>query len=268
MSTSHHPQTDGQTERMNRTMEEMLRAYTNYQQNNWDELLPAVEFAYNNSKNLSTGFTPFEIDLGQHPNTPTTFATGKQTNVTATDDFLLKWENIINLTKDNLRLAQERQQQYANKHRRELTFEEGDKVLVNAVNINDPVQTNRPTRKLAPKFMGPYKIEKVISTTAYRLKLPHNLKIHPVFHVSMLKPYKENLTDFNRDIPPPPEVIPETNEEEYEVETILDKKLMRRKPFYLVKWKGYPLHNATWEPKENLTNAADIVTVFENSRGR
>jgi len=117
MSTSHHPQTDGQTERMNRTMEEMLRAYTNYQQNNWDELLPAVEFAYNNSKNLSTGFTPFEIDLGQHPNTPTTFATGKQTNVTATDDFLLKWENIINLTKDNLCLAQERQQQYANKHR-------------------------------------------------------------------------------------------------------------------------------------------------------
>jgi transposase InsO family protein len=268
MSTSHHPQTDGQTERMNRTMEEMLRAYTNYQQNNWDELLPAVEFAYNNSKNLSTGFTPFEIDLGQHPNTPTTFAAGKQTNVAATDDFLLRWENIINLTKDNLRLAQERQQQYANKHRRELTFEEGDKVLVNAININDPVQTNRPTRKLAPKFMGPYKIEKVISTTAYRLKLPSNLKIHPVFHVSMLKPYKENLTDFNRDLPPPPEIIPETNEEEYEVEIILDKKLVRRKPFYLVKWKGYPLHDATWEPKENLTNAADMVTNFENSRGR
>ncbi|CAG8794122.1 24900_t:CDS:1, partial [Dentiscutata erythropus] len=114
----------------------------------------------------------------------------------------------------------------------------------------------------------PYKVEKVISTTAYRLRLPSNLKIHPVFLVSMLKPYKENLTDFNRDISPPPEVIPETNEEEYEVETILDKKLMRRKPFYLVKWKGYPLHDATWEPKENLTNAADIVTVFENSRGR
>ncbi|CAG8820424.1 24960_t:CDS:2, partial [Dentiscutata erythropus] len=90
-----------------------------------------------------------------------------------------------------------RQQQYVNKHRCELTFEEGDKVLVNVININDP--------------------------------------IYPVFHVSMLKPYKENLTDFNRDLSPPPEIIPETNEEEYEVETILDKKLMHRKLFYLVK---------------------------------
>ncbi|CAG8779884.1 6623_t:CDS:2, partial [Dentiscutata erythropus] len=157
--------------------------------------------------------------------------------------------NIINLTKDNLHLAQERQQQYANKHHCELTFEEGDKVL------------------LAPKFMGPYKVEKVISTTAYRLRLSSNLKIHSVFHVSMLKPYKENLTDFNCNLSPLPEIIPETNKEEYEVETILDKKLMRRKPFYLVKWKGYPLHDATWEPKKNLINAADMVTNFENSRG-
>ena len=88
MSTAFHLQTDGQTEQMNRTMKEMLRAYTNYKQNDWDELLPAVEFAYNNSKNISTGFIPFEVDNGQLPNTPLTIANTKSTNVAATDEFL------------------------------------------------------------------------------------------------------------------------------------------------------------------------------------
>jgi len=88
MSTAFHPQTDGQTERLNRILEEMLRAYVNYQQDNWDEHLPAAEFAYNNSKQGSTNFTPFELDCGQTPETPPTLAANQTTNVASTNEFL------------------------------------------------------------------------------------------------------------------------------------------------------------------------------------
>ena len=113
MSTSFHPQTDGQTERTNRTLEEMLRAYVNYKQDNWDEYLPLAEFAYNNSKQASTGFTPFELDCGQHPITPPSLAITPNTPVEATNEFLLHWNNMLKIAKDNLIIAKQRQQQYA-----------------------------------------------------------------------------------------------------------------------------------------------------------
>ena len=115
--------------------------------------------------------------------------------------------------------------------------------------------------------MGPYTISAVISATTYKLDLPTNLKIHPVFHISLLKPYQEISNEFTQLTPPlPPVIIPETEEEEYEVEAILDKKLVRKKSYYLVKWKGYPLHDATWEPLENLKNTMEKVKEFELTR--
>src|SRR5271155_400040 len=89
--TAFHPQTDGQTERLNRTLEEMLRAYVTYKQDQWDEYLPAAEFTYNNSKQASTGFTPFELDCGQHPNTPITTTIETSNRVPAADDFINHW---------------------------------------------------------------------------------------------------------------------------------------------------------------------------------
>jgi len=260
LSTAFHPQTDGQTERMNRTLEEMLRIYATYQQNTWDEYLAAVEFAYNNSKQGSTGFTPFELDCGQHPHTPTTLAT--KTKVAAAEDFLNHWENIIKLAKDTLMLSQQRQSHYANKHRRDIEFNIGDKVLLSTKNIVNPIDRNRPKKKLTPKFVGPYKVIEKISHTAYKLDLPDNIKIHPVFHVSLLKLYKEEK-EFTRKTPPPPVILPETNEEEYEVEEILDEKIIRNQPHYLVKWLGYPLHDATWEPLENLKNCQKKLNEFK-----
>jgi chromodomain-containing protein len=85
--------------------------------------------------------------------------------------------------------------------------------------------------------------------------------------VSLLKRYNESPDDFNRPTPPPPEIIEENEEPEYEVEEILDTKTVRRKRFYLVKWVGYPLYDATWEPIENLTNAGELITEY-NQRGR
>ena len=91
---------------MNRTLEEMLRAYSTYNQDQWDEYLPAAEFAYNNSKQISTGYTPFELDCGQHPSTPASLL-AQETTVPAANNFLKHWNNMINIAKDLLREAQE-----------------------------------------------------------------------------------------------------------------------------------------------------------------
>jgi len=263
MSTAFHPQTDGQTERMNRTLEEMLRAYVTYNQDQWDEYLPAAEFAYNNSQQTSTGYTPFELDNGQHTLTPASLLS-QTTSVPAADNFLEHWDNMINMAKDSLREAQENQMKYANQHRRHLTFKIGDKVLLSAQHINNPVDRNRPTRKLTPRYLGPYTISAVISTTAYKLDLPTTLKIHPVFHISKLKLYNET-EDFLRATPPPPVTLPD-NSEEYEVEQILDKRILNGKTQYLIKWVGYPLHDATWEPVNHLKNTQQKVKDFERGR--
>jgi hypothetical protein len=177
------------------------------------------------------------------------------------------WNTMIQIAKDTLMMAQERQVKYSNQHRRYEEFKIRDKVLLSTQHINTPVDKYRPTKKLAPKYMGPFTISAVISATAYKLDLPANLKIHPVFHISLLKPYQEMSNEFIQlTPPPPPPIIISENEEEYEVEAILDKKLVRKKPYYLVKWKGYPLHDATWEPVENLKNTIEKVKEFELTR--
>ncbi|CAG8582642.1 1815_t:CDS:1 [Paraglomus brasilianum] len=137
MSTAFHLQTNGQTERLNRALEEMLRIYTTYKQDQWDEYLPAAEFAYNNSKQISTGFTPFELDTGQHPHTPITLAKRTTTNVPVANDFIEHWNIMLKIAKDHLREAQERQTKYGQYH---LTAEQGDQVLLSMKNTNNPPQ--------------------------------------------------------------------------------------------------------------------------------
>src|SRR5271170_171828 len=97
MSTAFHLQIDRQTERLNRTLEEMLRAYVTYKQDQWDKYLPATEFTYNNSKQALTGFTSFELDCGQHPNTPITITMETSNRVPAADDFIGHWNNMIKI---------------------------------------------------------------------------------------------------------------------------------------------------------------------------
>ena len=264
MSTAYHPQTDGQTERMNRTLEEMLRAYTTYHQNKWDEHLSAAEFAYNNSKQASTEMTPFELDIGQHPVTPLELA-NNTTKVEAAENLYTTWKNNLQIAKDTLLIAQERQTKYANQHRQDETYNIGNQVLLSTTNINDDINKNHPTRKLSPKWIDLYPIEEVISSTVYKLTLPKTMKIHPVFHVSLIKPYR-TTNEFEREIPPPPINInnDEDEHDEYIVESILDMKMKHKKKFYLIKWKGYPLYDATWESESNLTNCHEALQKFLN----
>jgi hypothetical protein len=261
MSTAFHPQTDGQTERTNRTLEQILRNYVSYHQDDWDQHLAIAEFAYNNAQQSSTGHSPFYLNHGHHPIIP---ATIHKSPVPAAEDFTLQMKNLLKIAQDNIAQAQARQAKYANQHRREESFEVGDSVLISAENINLPSQAQRPTRKFQARFIGPYPILAKISDNAYKVQLPEDLRIHPVFHVSKLKRYTEsNDQDFpGRIVVPPPPVIIDDHEE-YEVEAILDKRIRWKKPEYLIKWKNYPEHDATWEPIKNLRNSQNLIEDFE-----
>jgi hypothetical protein len=266
-STAFHPQTDGQTERTNRTLEQMLRNYVSYKQDDWDQYLSLVEFAYNSAEQASIGMSPFYCDLGRQPTTADILTTPQgfedQTNVDATATFLGRMNEILQTARSKMTEAQERQAKYANRCRRDETFRIGDEVWLSAGNINADINKQRPTKKLSSRFLGPFRIGAVISTTAYRLDLPDSLKIHPVFHVSQLKRYTPSPGEFQREQQsrPAPEIVDDA--EEFEVEYILDKRVRRRRTEYLVKWRGYHPDEATWLPTSELPNAKEAIRTFE-----
>jgi hypothetical protein len=275
MSTAFHPETDGQTERNNRTLEQMLRIFVNYKQNDWDQYLAAAEFAYNNSKQASTGASPFYLTSGQNPLTPASLLQPSVTdsNVQSTDEFLEHLSTSMKIASENLNEAQQRQARYADTKRREQSFQVGDKVLLSTKNISLDTQARRPSKKLQPRFIGPYEVIDIISPVTYKLQLPANLSIHPVFHVSLLKAYQDNPQEFEEQIrKPPAPVLTSDGQEEFEVEKILDKRIHRRgrgsTVEYLIKWKGYADYDATWEPVENLKNAEEAIADFEEEMMR
>ena len=137
-----------------------------------------------------------------------------------------------------------------------MEFAPSDKVWLLSANI----RTERPSKKLDWKRLGPFTIDHRIGLQAYRLKLPPSMRIHPVFHVLLLEPYVTSTIP-GRTQPPPPPVVVE-NDLEYEVEAILDSAYRRNKLYYKIQWKGYPVSEDSWQPASNAANAPDIVRAF------
>ena len=264
MSTAFHPQTDGQTERANRTIEQVLRCYVDYRQKNWDSLLPLVEFSLNNHKSSSTGHSPFFLNFGLHPLLPA-YHSQTCTNPAALTATQTLQANLT-LAKDLLRRAQDRQRTYANQHRRDLTFDIGDLVLLDSSHVTPDHQRQRTSRKLAAQFVGPFPILARVGEVAYTLDLPDNMKIHPTFHVSLLKPYRDP-SSFSVDRPapsrPPPLVV--DAEEEFEIDSIVDKRKHRSQIQYLVHWLGYDNTEDTWMNASDLPHAQELIDDFEDN---
>ena len=267
MSTSHHPQTDGQTEKTNRTLEEMARHYVNYQQTNWDEVLPGLEHAYNSSVHAATGESPFMLAYGQNPQSLSGMLVEPSTTaVESVGEFLSRMQSLVEKAMGAITSANESAEKYANRSRRDFEFGVGDEVLL-STKFFVPAAYRDKKRKFAPKYAGPYEVVQVISPVAYRLKLPEGTKAHNVFHSSMLKKYHPDSTQV-RHVNPPEPVILEGQEEEYEVERIISHRLRRGKPEYLVKWRGYPLSDCTWEPTVNLSHCAEAIESFHEETSR
>jgi transposase InsO family protein len=270
MSTAYHPQTDGQTERANRSIEDILRAYVGKKQDDWDEHLTAVEIAYNNSKQLSTGFSPFYLNYGQHPSFPLSSAIqpASETGNASVEQLLERLQDDLVVAEQNVAKAQEQQQKQANQHRSDIQFEVGQKVWLSTSDLRLRMKI---TPKLSPRWIGPFLIKRKLSPLNYELDLPSTLSIHPVFHVSKLRLHQSSdRFDPHRSLPPPPpppEIIEE--QQEYEVEAIRDhrERKWRGRMYeqYLVKWKGYPEWENTWEWEDTLKNSPEIVEEYKQS---
>ena len=259
LSTAFHPQTDGQTERQNRTFVQMLRAFVNSTHTDWDEHLAALEFAYNNSVNPSTGHTPFYLNSGQHPQLPVTLLTPQPASAHAgVDRFAAHMQAVLQQATTALEHAQESQSRYANQRRRKLTFSVGDQVLLSTSGLN--LKEIGQSTKLLPKFIGPFEVIRVAHDNAYELRLPPAyMRLHPVFNVSRLRPYhaSDPATFPNRERHDRPLPLLETEGDGFNVEAIMDKVRMKASngrivDYYLVKWAGYPNSDATWKPARHL----------------
>jgi RNase H-like domain found in reverse transcriptase/Reverse transcriptase (RNA-dependent DNA polymerase)/Integrase zinc binding domain/Chromo (CHRromatin Organisation MOdifier) domain/Retroviral aspartyl protease len=282
MSTAFHPQSDGQTERMNRVVEEYLRHYVGATPDSWDSLLPMAEYSINNTVQASTKYTPFFLNYGQHPRNPFQAPRLKPagTVLGSPPDAEGAWLNIgvnssgsppgmskafvqtmaesIRRARLHINAAQDRQKAFVDAHRSEPSYAVHDRVLLSSKNLKLAALGKR---KLWPKFIGPYAVVRRVGKVAYELDLPPNMKIHRVFHVSLLKPYKHS----GRYQPPPLPIELEDNFE-YEVERVLmHREIKYRKSTklqYLIKWVGYGVEHNTWEPKENLTNCDELIKIY------
>lgn len=188
LSTAYHPETDGQTERVNRVLEDMLRACILDFKGKWQSYIPLVEFAYNNSYHSSIGMAPFEALYGRPCRSPLCWAEVGDSKLLG-PDLVQETTEKIALIRDRLRTAQSRQKSYADSRRKDLEFEAGDHVLLK-VSPTRGVMRFGKKGKLSPRFIGPFEILERIGPVAYRLALPPNLTgVHNVFHVSMLRKY-------------------------------------------------------------------------------
>jgi len=258
LSTAFHPQTDGQTERMNQVVEQYLRIYCNHQQDNWSQLLSLAEFSYNNAQHTSIGCSPFYANYGYNPRFSVELRQFDEHPVPAAEDMAKRLKAIHEELTELIKVTQNQQAKYYDAKHKRIEYKVGDKVWLLSSNI----RTQRPSKKLDWKRLGPYPIIERIGIQAYRLQLPLSLKIHPVFHVSLLDQYVESDIP-GRSQPPPPPVIVE-DQLEYEVEEVLDSRLTRNCLFYLVKWKNCPISENSWEPASHLANCKDLVTSFHS----
>lgn len=253
MGTANHPQTDGQTEVMNRIVEQYLRIYCSYRRNDWDQHLSAAEFAYSSSKFSATGLTPFMMDLGWTPRTPIDFLDSALTfNVQSVE------ENIISLSE----IFKDVQQTYAAVREQQLSrskniltppnYQVGDRVMGSTSAIRDHYTRERPSTKLTARRIGPFQITQLIGENPIRLNLRPTVRVHPVINVSHTVPYYDEPEDIAAVQEKRPDPIIGPNGLEYEPEQILQHRKKGRGHQFLVQWKGYPTCEASWKPIRNF----------------
>ena len=221
-------------------------------------MVPIAEFAYNNSVHLATRLSPFYATYGYHPSL--TITNPSTSLVPAAEDRIRYLHEIHEEIKAMIKIAgdQAKKRYDAGSHLYH-TFQVGDKVLLRQYNITTII----PSRKLTSKFLGPFLITAKLSDVVYRLKLPKTLRIHNVFHISLLEKY-QNDTIIGRKKKPPPPIITPDGDIEWEVNQVLDSRIFDRwkKLQYLVSWEGHSPEQNSWEPAEHFKNATDAVQDF------
>jgi len=256
LSTVFHPQTDGQTERMNQELEQYLRFFVEHRQKDWPEWLASAEFAVNNKVHTATKVSPFMANYGKEVRMGGNIR--KKGKVESAMEFVERMKKIHEEVEVALKKTQEEMKRYADRSRKEMEkWKKGDRVLLST---KDLVFKERPVRKLTERYIGPYAIEEVVSTNAIKLRLPSSMRIHLVVNVSQIVWYKEQVRGQKKE---KGKLVEIEGVKEWEVEKVLNKKKMRGVEKYLVQWKGFTVEGDTWERRENLKNVEELIEEFE-----
>jgi len=261
-STAYHPETDGQTERLNRTLEDSLRNYVANAHDTWDKFLYAVEFAYNSTKHSTTGESPFFLNYGFYPVGPQCLFKEEQVENPAVAEFLFQLTTALGLSQYRQDIAQKRMINNANKHRQDVYYREDDFVLLSTKNLKSKSWLSK---KFTPKFIGPFRIIHRINATTYELELPARMKIHPRFHVSLLRYYNlrgESVPTHAR--------LPEITDE-HEIKLVPESISKSRfhpngQRQFLIRWYGFPVEESTWVFESDLDGYKPMVREFLSQR--
>ncbi|KAL0549980.1 hypothetical protein IC582_014475 [Cucumis melo] len=251
-STAFHPQTDGQTERLNQVLEDMLRACALEFPGSWDSHLHLMEFAYNNSYQATIGMAPFEALYGRCCRSPVCWGEVGEQRLMG-PELVQSTNEAIQKIRSRMHTAQSRQKSYADVRRKDLEFEIGDKVFLKVAPMKGVLRFER-RGKLSPRFVGPFEILERIGPVAYRLALPPSLSaVHDVFHISMLRKYvpdPSHVVDYE-----PLEIDENLSYVEQPVEVLArEVKTLRNKQIPLVKvlWRNHRVEEATWEREDDM----------------
>ena len=268
LSTAYHPQTDGQTERVNRTLGDMLRNFVTRSPAAWDTYLSAAEFAMNNAVNRSTNHSPFFLNYGFNPALP--IWRELDLPVPAAKVFAKSFVSRIEEAKSYLDAAQQRAKLYYDVKRKDLTLKPGQLIMLSTRHLRG--QLTNP-RKLLPRWVGPYPVLRIIGSVAVEIQLPPEFRIHNTFHISLLRPYHGKVPE--SPVEPGP-IAYENNDALYSVERILDYRVRRIRAGrryrnvreYFVKWAGYTSEHNSWEPEKNFTpDLTDALFAARNAAG-
>jgi hypothetical protein len=268
-SMANHPQTDGQTERINALLEEYLRHYVTATQRNWLELLDSAQFCYNLHKSSATEASPFKLVPGAQPQTPMEISVQKSGGKSpAAYQFTMERQELLEQAQDSLRKASKRMKKYADLKRKPLEFDVGDKVLLKLTpQIWKKITAGLAQRGLIPRYDRPFEVREKVGAIAYRLILPEHMKLHPTFHVSYLRPYYEDKEDpaRNKTQRAPPTVRKQFDDD---IVRIMDHRRLgqhrkNRRTEFLVKWAKN--EEVSWEKDTDLWQYEDKVQDYLTS---
>lgn len=200
LSSAYHPQTDGQTERVNQCLEMYLRCAIHNDPKQWKSWLSQAEFWYNSSYHTSLGCSPFYALYGYDPNVGAVPAT-RQSSVSSVSECIQKVQAQAGVLKEHLARAQNKMKLTADRKRADKEYQVGEQVLLKLQPYAQSSLVNRPFPKLAFNYFGPYKVLERIGNAAYRLGLSSDSLVHQVFHVSQLKPFLPDYTPVFSQLP-------------------------------------------------------------------
>ncbi|KAK3538562.1 hypothetical protein QTP86_006724 [Hemibagrus guttatus] len=249
LSSGYHPQTNGQTERKIQEIGRFLRTFCHSHQESWSQFLGWAEYAQNSLRQSTTGLTPFQCVLGYQP--PLFPWDGEPSDVPAVDYWFRESERVWGEAHRQLQRALRRRRSTADLRRSQApAYQPGQKVWLSTRDI----KLRLPCKKLSPRFIGPFTIVRQINPVTYRLQLPPEYRIHPVFHVSLLKPHHPSVLLSTgpgvAEEPPLPLIVDDGTA--YLVKEILDSRRRGGRLEYLVDWEGYGPEERSWVPRNDI----------------